>query len=90
MAYRDPEPTETSALYRIINNAYSMECFGSEAFRQEGDFIQRDQLEDMILSPEYRWIVVEAPGRTRENGDPIILGVCGLTTTGSSKRNGSL
>lgn len=90
LAYRDPEPEDLNVLYSLLNASYSVEWTGSQAFRQEGDCVDKSTLEDMIASSEYRWIVVEAPGRSRDDGRSLILGAACFTTSGSCKRNGTV
>lgn len=88
LAYRGLEDGDFKTLYILINAAYSAESNGGcESFRS-GECISKDTLQSLMSDKEYRWLIVEAPGKTNGGGQSLILGAACYSTSGKSKKNG--
>lgn len=90
LAYRGPEEGDLKPLLSLINNAYAPESRGGPESFRTGQCISKESLGELLSGGEYRWLVVEAPGRTNGEGGSLILGAACYSTSGKSKRNGML
>lgn len=88
LAYRGPEEGDLKHLLSLINTAYAPESNGRKDSFRSGDCISKDSLQSLLTGDEHRWLIVEAPGRTRGDGGSLILGAACYTTNGTSKKNG--
>lgn len=90
LAYRQPEEGDFRSIFQLINSSYSPESEGGiESFRT-GNCVTKESLEDLLVSSDYQWILVEAPGRSMDDSVPLLLALACFSTNGKSKRNGTL
>eukprot|EP01031_Cornospumella_fuschlensis_P045764 gene45764-56014_t len=87
LAYRSAIPEDESELHGLLNEAYRDEIEGPESFRT-GEAVSRDEVNFYLNSPNFNWILAEAPNGHGIEKDGILLGACCFSTDGVSRRNG--
>jgi hypothetical protein len=90
LAYRGPEEGDLKPLYGLLNAAYASESDGGKESFRAGECVPKDKLQELLAGDEYRWLVVEAPGRTKDASGSLIIGAACYSTNGTSKKNGTL
>uniref|UniRef100_A0A7S1TY27 N-acetyltransferase domain-containing protein n=1 Tax=Phaeomonas parva TaxID=124430 RepID=A0A7S1TY27_9STRA len=89
MCYRPVKTADFDEVVTVLNEAYSCEEEGAEAFR-EGDYINKRLLAELFLEGGVQgWVVEVARGFEIEK-DGAILGACVFRTDGTSTRNGEV
>jgi hypothetical protein len=89
LAYReDIYDEDLPKVHGVLNQAYSAEIRGSEAFR-EGEGVSLETIKDLFEDESYKWLVVEVPNGHGVEEDGAILGAVCFSVSGLSKRNGT-
>lgn len=87
LAYRAAAPEDLEEIFALLNESYSDEVSGKDAFR-EGPAVRKSEVEELLSDADLLWLVGEAPNGHGYERDGVILGVCAYTTNGISRRNG--
>ena len=98
LAFREPTIDDVDAIVYVLNDAYTLEIEGPEAFRKNTTtatdnndlVVNKTIIKDMIKSNEYKFLITEAPDGRGVEADGTILGVCCYTTDGVSRRNNEI
>jgi N-acetylglutamate synthase-like GNAT family acetyltransferase len=89
LAYRQASAGDSTAICRLLNQAYAPEVVGSESFRL-GDFMSAEDISTSIDEGELNWLIMEVPEGRQTDSDEAIIGICSYSTDGISRRNGEI
>lgn len=86
LAFRSAEPGDAAVLVRLLNEAYAAERAtpaNPQGFNPD-PLTDRATVDAMILDPDCRWLLVEAPDGQGEFPDGLLLGCCCFSVGGAA------
>ncbi|RYG66799.1 hypothetical protein EON64_08925 [archaeon] len=87
LAYRSATTEDESELFGLLNEAYRDEVEGPDSFRT-GEAVGKNEVRFYLTSPNFTWLLAEAPNGHGIEKDGVLLGACCYSTDGISRRNG--